>query len=78
MPPSRNSPSIHILHTDPYVNVTQERSVERDDPFGITMMHDLEFPEDLFSDGGFGVYEDELWVDDLRGSDVVGLGWLST
>ena len=51
---------VHKLHTDADIGVGQERAVKRDDVVRVTVMHDLQFAQDLLAHGGLCVDEDDL------------------
>jgi len=51
---------VHELHTDANVGIRQERAVERDDVSRVTVVHDLQFAQDLFTNRRLRVDEDDL------------------
>ena len=51
---------IHELHADANIGVRQERAVERNDVFRVTVVHDLQLAQDLLTDRRLRVDEDDL------------------
>jgi hypothetical protein len=51
---------VHELHADANIGIRQERAVERDDVSGVTVVHDLQFSQDLFANRRLRVDEDNL------------------
>lgn len=51
---------VHELHADANVGIRQERAVERDDVSRVTVVHDLQFAQDLFANRRLRVDEDDL------------------
>ena len=51
---------VHELHAVANIGIRQERAVERDDISGVTVVHNLQFAQDLFANRGLRVDEDNL------------------
>lgn len=51
---------VHELHADANIRIRQERAVEGDDVFRVTVVHDLQFAQDLFANRRLRVDEDDL------------------
>ncbi len=51
---------VHELHADANVRIGQKRAEERDDVFRVTVVHDLQLPQDLLANRRLRVNEDDL------------------
>ena len=53
-------PLVHVLHAYVDMWVGDERAVEGDDMFRVAVVHDLEFPQDLFANCRLRINEHDL------------------
>lgn len=53
---------VHVLHANTDVWIRQERAKERDDIWGVAVMHDVQLTQNLFAHRWFGINKDDLGV----------------
>lgn len=58
------------LHAYAYVRIRKECAVEGDDIVGVAIVHDLEFPKDLFSHRWLRINQNNLQVMSAMGSMI--------
>lgn len=58
---------VHVFHAYADIRIGEVRAVTFDDVTRVAFVHDLELADDLFSDGWFGVYKDDLFSHDYIG-----------
>ena len=54
------TPLVHKFHAYAYMGLRDERAVEGYDVWGVAIVHDLEFSQNLFPNRGFRVDQDNL------------------